>query len=413
MTDSFASIDGHDVKRVSLHVPARGPWVARVELYDYLPSGKVTLELGSTPLVGTVRSSLSDKYQNNKYHCTIVAGGGGWGRLLKAKAYQNDGGVQAREVAYDAAREAGETIDGFDPASAQVGKHYVRSALVPASRVLEHAIGESTDWWVDFDGLTQVGTRPAAPSWTADDYDVLSYDPVLRDVMVSTTTLEKLRIGSSIVDTLDTAQTVREFDVEVEKGTYKASCRVGDGDADLSDLLYAFVQRSTDRRIYGTYRYRVVNMKGDGRVEIQAVSKAPGLPDLTPVHMWPGLAGVFNKLTLSSEVLVQFIDGDPTQPVITHFAGKTGVAWEPQTIDIAVSGNPTLSSDSGGTKIDGGSDYVALQALVKAAFQSIQQTAVQAFQNVGAGMAAQGLLGAQTMAAWQVPDVAAKKTKAT
>jgi hypothetical protein len=76
------------------------------------------------------------------------------------------------------------------------------------------------------------------------------------------------------------------------------------------------------------YRYRVVKMSGD-RVDLQAVSKDLGLPDMLPVQIWPGLAGASANLTPGAIVLVEFIEGNPTMPIVSHFEPEGGGGFRP------------------------------------------------------------------------------------
>lgn len=78
----------------------------------------------------------------------------------------------------------------------------------------------------------------------------------------------------------------------------------------------------------GKYRYRIVSMSVD-RVNLQIVAKRRGLPDAFPVAMHPGLAGTWAQLALGGEVLLEFIEGDPTMPIITHFAPKGAPGFLP------------------------------------------------------------------------------------
>jgi hypothetical protein len=50
------------------------------------------------------------------------------------------------------------------------------------------------------------------------------------------------------------------------------------------------------------------------------------------------VAGVASKLTLGAEVLVQFIEGDRAQPVLTGYAGKDGVGFVP--LETVIGGEP-------------------------------------------------------------------------
>jgi hypothetical protein len=83
------------------------------------------------------------------------------------------------------------------------------------------------------------------------------------------------------------------------------------------------------RAVFPTYAYwvprkfRVVTMRpADGRVNLQAVNKALGFPDILPVRVSPGMAGLSAILKPGAIVVVQFVDGEPTQPIITHFAAE-------------------------------------------------------------------------------------------
>ena len=140
-------------------------------------------------------------------------------------------------------------------------------------------------------------------------------------------------IGSIISERLDGPQTVREYEIAIDKGgpLRMLAWTGGDGTQSgrLASLMRAIAERATDGRLVGKYRYRVVRMASDGRVELQAVRRGAGLPDVLPVSMWPGVAGVHAELTPSAEVLVEFIEGDRTQPIITHFAGKDGAGFVP------------------------------------------------------------------------------------
>lgn len=79
---------------------------------------------------------------------------------------------------------------------------------------------------------------------------------------------------------------------------------------------------------HGLYRYRVVRMAGH-RVDLQAVRKAPGLPNILPVPVHPGAAGLAAELSPGALVLVEFVEGDPGQPVVTHFSTKDDPGFLP------------------------------------------------------------------------------------
>jgi hypothetical protein len=96
----------------------------------------------------------------------------------------------------------------------------------------------------------------------------------------------------------------------------------------LDDIRSAVLACIPTHPFWVPRRFRVVEMAGE-RVNLQVVAKALGLPDILPVSISPGMSGLKAKLTPGTIVLVQFVDGDPTQPVITHFAGADQQGFEP------------------------------------------------------------------------------------
>lgn len=333
---AFATVDGYPLVSARVHVPARGPWFADVE-FESAPdvSSRVTLRLGELELVGTIDPTHDGTHAEHR-RSRIVAGAGGWGRLLAPKAYHNDAGIRVRTVAQDAAREAGEELADDPLLEERIGIDYVRQAG-PASRVLEDAL-RGAGWWVGYDGVTRVGTR-ATTTAAANTYEVLEYVPDERVVVLAVDDLRAVGVGSVLTDRLDTPQTVSELEINVSADVVRMRAWTGGGEASrgrIEDAMRAIVRRAVDDRIWGLWRYRVVRMSGD-RVELQAVRRDAGLPDVLPVSMWPGLAGAHAELTGGAEVLVQFIEGNRTMPIITHFAGKDGAGWAPANVILSAS----------------------------------------------------------------------------
>lgn len=334
MTAPYATVDGYPLVSARVHVPSRGPWFADVE-FESAPelSGRVTLRLGELELSGTIDPTHDGTHAEHR-RSRIVAGGGGWGTLLAPKAYHNDAGIRARTVAQDAAREAGEELADDPLLEERIGVDYVRQTG-PASRVLEDAL-RGAGWWVDYDGRTRVGSRETAE---ASGYEVLEHVPDERVIVLAVDDLRTVGIGSVLTERLDAPQTVRELEVEVTADRARVKAWTGGTESArgrLEDALRSIVRHSTDDRLFGAWRYRVVRMRGD-RVELQAVRRDAGLPDVLPVSMWPGLAGAHAELTGGAEVLVQFIEGDRTMPIVTHFAGKDGAGWAPANVTLDAS----------------------------------------------------------------------------
>lgn len=348
----FSELGGQRLTACTLHVPPRGAWRAECE-FESAPafSGRATLSLGGMQLAGSIVPSFDGGFGDRR-RCMFAAGAGAWGAPVLARGYHNDAGVKAILVAQDLAREVGETLGDFAPAADRVGIDYVRDAGAPASRVLEDVIGDVL-WWVDFDGVTQVGERPTPAPLADAAYKVQAYDPRTRIVQVNIDDPSLLAIGHTLTGpALPAPQVVREYTVQVDSAGVRVSAWCGGGSRSagrLSELLARVATRLTDAPLFGLYRYRVVNMAVDGRVSLQAVRRAAGLPDIEPITQWPGVAGVHAELTPGVEVLVAFIEGDRTQPIVTHYAGRDGAGFVP--VSLVIGGEPAAPAARQGDQV--------------------------------------------------------------
>ncbi len=86
----------------------------------------------------------------------LVGGGGGWGKDVPARLYQNPQGVPLASILRDVSLEVGEAV--VLATARTVGLFYAREAA-PAERVLRQLAGAL--WYVDRVGVTQVGPRAA------------------------------------------------------------------------------------------------------------------------------------------------------------------------------------------------------------------------------------------------------------
>jgi len=335
MTDAYATLNGARVRRLSLTVPNTGVWCADIELLEApeLADGeRVELRIGATVWRGTVAPGENGVFALTR-KCMVRGGAGSWSRTLPAKHYHNDFGVRAAEVVEDLCRETGETLGSFVPASERIGVDYVRQADLTAAGSLADVIG-AVPWWVGQDGLTNVGMRPAT-QLNSDRFELLTYEPRLRmaTLGVSNNDIGAIQIGATLTDQrIDRPAVIREYTVELEENKLRVQAYCADDErisGNLAELLTSIVRRVMDERLLGRFRYRVVNMLADGRVDLQAVTKASGVPDLRYVSAWPGVAGAHAKLTPGAEVLVEFIEGDRAQPIITGFVGAQGPGFVP------------------------------------------------------------------------------------
>jgi hypothetical protein len=340
MTEAYVHIDGERITHLRLRVANKGPWWCELDLEgqpDLTRSGKRTVHVGALELVGTVPSQSVGRF-GLQTKARLNAGGGGWGHTIGRRHYHNDGGVKARTIAEDAARDAGELLGNFVPALERVGADFVREEGL-ASTALEAVIG-GVPWHVDYAGITHVGARPAAPV-AASAYKVLAFDPRTKWATLSVDDPRAVGIGSVISDGLEVPRTVRELELTVTPEELRVAVWLGGGDNEggkLEALFRALVERVSDGKLHGAYRYRVVGM-AQKRVQLQAVRKGAGLPDIKPISMWPGVAGAHAELAPGAEVLVQFLEGDRTMPIITHFAGADGKGFVPTSL--------TLGGESG------------------------------------------------------------------
>lgn len=88
----------------------------------------------------------------------------------------------------------------------------------------------------------------------------------------------------------------------------------------LNALRAAVLELIAPLHFYALFRYRVINVRADGRMDLQAVRKGGPAPDLIAISQACGIPGGSGKPTPGAVVLVSFADGDPGLPVVTHFA---------------------------------------------------------------------------------------------
>lgn len=318
------TLGGERVSVVRLHVPNVGPWFADCDFEDAPTfAGKQTLKVGERSFVGTIDPRFDGTFGGRR-RCRLIAGAGSWGKPVKDKDYHNDAGAKARAVADDAAREVGETIGTFAPGVDRLGSDYIREAR-PASVALEDAAG-GVPWWVDYAGVTQVGSR-ASTKTAADAYEVLGYEPRSRVATLVVDDVAAIGIGSTLTERLDAPQVIRELEILVSSTGIRVQAWCGgvaDGRSREAAWFLAIVERIFASKLFGKYRYRVVKRAGDGRLNLQAVRKGAGLPDMLPIVIWPGFAAGEVNPREGTEVLVEFLEGDRKLPAVTGFTTETG-----------------------------------------------------------------------------------------
>jgi hypothetical protein len=81
-------------------------------------------------------------------------------------------------------------------------------------------------------------------------------------------------------------------------------------------------------RFRGVHEYRVVTQEGE-RLNLQPVRSRADLPDLARVPVRAGIPGVRAEHAPGSQVLVAFLDSDPTRPAVVGFDSPDQPGWQP------------------------------------------------------------------------------------
>jgi hypothetical protein len=328
VTEPLLSVGNKTATAAMLHVPARGLWMVDLDLAeDVVLEGRVTVRLGDLTLSGTVDPEHSGAYRSGG-RVRVIAGVGGWERPAPRRHFHADQGLKRSTVLSDTARAQGETLQLGAGVDGVIGVDFVRQERdgegrpIPASAVFARA--GAPVWWVDYAGVTHVARqRPAAP---IGDVQVLDYD--VRLGVAELADIAAIEVGSRLV--IDGVEhIVRELRVHVTPARARTRVQLVDVVANrLYDAIATIARQIDAERIPGLYRFRVFRMALD-RVELQAVNKVAGLPDILPVPLWPGVAGAWAKLRPGALVLVEFIEGDPARPIVTHYEAKGGAGWLP------------------------------------------------------------------------------------
>jgi hypothetical protein len=294
----------------------RGAWIAELELdpddVAQAPTGgPTTLSLGGATLFGTVDGRGSGSFLT-RASARVVGGAGGWDRVVPRQDFHSDAGVLSTDVYTQTAGLIGETVKDLTPAPFGV-IDFVRT-MGCASRVFGGA-----DWFVDLDGVTNVGPRPPAtadPSLTIVDFDPLKQrvDFACDGLLMPNTTLRDPRLNGATPIVRDVEQI---FDRDGSRGYAWCSAQPI---SRLTSALANFVIEAAGRAFLRAYRYRLIEYQGE-RASLQAVSSQAGVPDLIPLAPWSGLAGAVATLAPGQEVFVAFDHTtDVPQPILLGYS---------------------------------------------------------------------------------------------
>lgn len=130
----------------------------------------------------------------------------------------------------------------------------------------------------------------------------------------------------------------------------------------LWTLLRALIAEAIAPTMYHVpVRYRVVT-ETSGRYNLQIVRKARGFPDLLPLSVRTGVPGAKGDPTPGAVVLVSFVEGDPSLPVVTHYSEPDDPAFVPISSSLDATGTVRIGASSdlvdlgNGTELVGSSD---------------------------------------------------------
>lgn len=305
-----------DARQVRICIPNVGAWLVDIDVDipsdQPLPSGKQTLTIGTAQLQGTVIDQGTGHF-GESVRVRLLGGAAAWGTVLdKGAHWHNDApaGVLSSVVTQAVAAAIGETVNDASPIS--YGVDFERVGGEPASSVLE-----GRAWRVDADGITQISPWPTLAMST--DASVLFYsetdrvaDMAADEIVWPGTILEDARFGPVTVCDVD-----QTFSAKGSRVTAYCASSLSDRFGDVMTAIAGLNEPAFER----VYWYRVSTQGTDGRLRLQAMTKASGIPDTLPLRVWPGIPGFSAKYKLGSEVAVYFLNGDRTQPRVFSFDG--------------------------------------------------------------------------------------------
>lgn len=307
------ALNGIQATSMRLTTPHQGVWHADLMLDPALapipPVGPAIIKVGlSGALSGFVDDRASGRF-GEKLRVIVKGGRGGWDKIVQARHWHNDAGVLSSVVLQSTAVEVGELLVQAIPR--RLGVDFGRSKG-PASRVLA-----GLDWYVDHSGTTIVGPRPHLPSPI--DAELLSWDP--RDQCATLKTGDLILPGMVLVNSTFGNATIRDVEQDFSsngESTARAWCST-QAASRLGEAMRSLIREEAGVAFLRRYIYRVIDQGVDGRLVLQATKPFGPVPDMLAIPVNAGLPGMFSKVQPGSKVLVEFLEGDPSKPVVTGF----------------------------------------------------------------------------------------------
>lgn len=181
---------------------------------------------------------------------------------------------------------------------------------------------DGLEWYVDAAGITFVGPRVPLPAGPG--VEVLNWDA--RERVAELTSTDLVTPGTVLTDTrFGGIATVRDVDQTFAASGViaRASCvlgapeEMGAAGVKLARALTMMARHAVGAVYLAPHRYRVISQAAD-RVNLQRVSAKPDGPPmfLRSVPIWSGVAGTTMEFAPTAIVVVVFLDGDRTMPVV-------------------------------------------------------------------------------------------------
>lgn len=347
----YAQLAGTNVLEATVTIPVRGAWTADLILTGAPESGTaglLTLTIADLELHGTVVRGA--EFQG-KYSARMVGGYAGWRNTLGPKSYQSDGGLKLGPILQDLAREAGEQLSVAD--DRVIGTAFVRRSG-PAVRTLDELY---PDWWVDFDGVTQIGPRVGVT--TSAEFQVLDKAPEEGRTELATESPASFYPGVSFAAPTIPLTTANMVVHRLSGGTLRTTVYAG-SDRLLGPLLQLVRRLVPQLQYAGINDYVVVGYDESSQTaDLQPMLRSD-LPLLKRVQLrTPSLK---MKLADGTKVGVVFRNLDPTTPSIVDY-DSPGTGEFAETAHLKVSDTLKLGPDPAELQVARSGDQVACGGL--------------------------------------------------
>lgn len=316
----FATVAGLQVVGGALLMPLIGAWTADLQLATQQQiTGAVTVVIGNLTLAGFVYRSES---YGGQVRARLVGGYGGWrkgpGDGLVPQGYGSNQGVKLSTILQDAASACGEQVNVF--ADVTIGQAFVRVAFATsvASDVLWQmlALGYITAWYVAPSGVTMTGPWPLITVSTP--FDVTDQRPDEGVVIVATEDYASWMPGATFTSPLlDGSYTSGGVQyVWGEDGVFRLE--VLTAAAPFRDRVLGPIQQLVQKelaplRFFGRYAYTISSPTGT-TIDGAPTDTTLGLPDVQNVPLTADSLASYTPPS-GGTAHIQFVNGDPTQPV--------------------------------------------------------------------------------------------------